>query len=758
MALTFRPRHRLTCLALSLVFSSHSFALGLSAASGQAVLGEPLRISIPLLGVTEGPPATDCFRIAAPEAPMDADYVLRDGRVRVESSQGQTRLIVVSSRPWHQPVVEFRIVASCHGADLARDYLLLVSLPAVPSVPSTLAPAARELAAPTASAAAPTANVVSASIAVAPKHAATPNAAPPAPNPAAPAPNPAASSPAAGDTLRLSAATNLNALAREHYPNNREARDEYRRLMAQANPALLMGKGAWGGIPLAAGTVLVVPANLPKPDTEVVREKSAQPAAKDVPAPKQAPAAPAPVASAKTAPPAVSTKPTDRLVIGGDSSVRIKPLSPREVASAMDRLERMLEDQGRTQQGMTESLKSLDLAFADVRKLLLGFDERMKQLEVERARAEAARAKAMALLEEERSKFGVVQMLLVVLASGLIGAGLLHFHHRLQLRRMAPHGGSSIRPLPVTDDRDEGSVGSGENLAAGEFDDNEFVAPSPRAAAPGPAPVHIPTPIPVPVSAPSLSPAVTATPVPALVIPAAAITVLPPVVQKIPVSRLPTPVTMEPPSMAPVIDTIVAPQQPAPVVEAPQSPMIEFEFDLHPPGAVPLAPTFSPPVDAATITTPTAFERAVTETHSDPTLELAALMESMGLARGAAQTLIDHIRANPRGALGHWLKLIEINQRAGLQNDFGASLDELRVKFNVAIDETGSPSVSASLADYPHLSGELVAHWQKPECGEFLTQLIEDTREGTRAGFPHAVAEEILLLTAMNQDILASAV
>ena len=70
----------------------------------------------------------------------------------------------------------------------------------------------------------------------------------------------------AGETLRLERDTNLNNLARARYPGNQTTRDLFRRLMVQANPSLFVGGAAVGAVPLTAGTVLVVPPNLPPPE------------------------------------------------------------------------------------------------------------------------------------------------------------------------------------------------------------------------------------------------------------------------------------------------------------------------------------------------------------------------------------------------------------------------------------------------------------------------------------------------------------
>jgi len=66
-----------------------------------------------------------------------------------------------------------------------------------------------------------------------------------------------------GESLRLDGATNLNALARARYPDNLPARNEYRRLMALANPSVFAGRVRVGSASLKAGTVLAIPSDLP---------------------------------------------------------------------------------------------------------------------------------------------------------------------------------------------------------------------------------------------------------------------------------------------------------------------------------------------------------------------------------------------------------------------------------------------------------------------------------------------------------------
>ncbi len=140
---------------------------------------------------------------------------------------------------------------------------------------------------------------------------------------------------------------------------------------------------------------------------------------------------------------------------------------------------------------------------------------------------------------------------------------------------------------------------------------------------------------------------------------------------------------------------------------------------------------------------------------SDPAtaaIELANIMTSMGLGHSAAQTLVEHIRENPRQSLHQWLKLLEIHRLNGNKEEFEKHAGEVRLHFNVQPDEWDAPggSTRASLEDYPHIRSRLVKLWRTPEAAQFLQTLLMDNRDGTRTGFPQAVAEEILLLIAIT--------
>lgn len=137
--------------------------------------------------------------------------------------------------------------------------------------------------------------------------------------------------------------------------------------------------------------------------------------------------------------------------------------------------------------------------------------------------------------------------------------------------------------------------------------------------------------------------------------------------------------------------------------------------------------------------------------HFNQAIELADIMLSMGLGQGAADTLIEQIRQEPKQALRHWLKLLEIYRRTGQQEEFERSAEELRQHFNVSPgDWLSPPALHASLEDYPHIATRLVELWDKPGCLPYLQNLLSDNRGGARSGFPQAVAEELLLLVALD--------
>ncbi|MEC5386716.1 hypothetical protein VVD49_13345 [Uliginosibacterium sp. H3] len=134
-------------------------------------------------------------------------------------------------------------------------------------------------------------------------------------------------------------------------------------------------------------------------------------------------------------------------------------------------------------------------------------------------------------------------------------------------------------------------------------------------------------------------------------------------------------------------------------------------------------------------------------------VELAEIMMSFGRVQGAAQTLSDFIRANPKQAVKPWVKLLEVYKAANMRPEFDALTSQLNKTFNVKPvtwdDFDVALRAPESLENISHLSQKVCELWGKRECQTFLHGLLRDNRQGTRQGFPLAIVDEILLLLAI---------
>lgn len=144
----------------------------------------------------------------------------------------------------------------------------------------------------------------------------------------------------------------------------------------------------------------------------------------------------------------------------------------------------------------------------------------------------------------------------------------------------------------------------------------------------------------------------------------------------------------------------------------------------------------------------------------DDAIELADVLISMGIAGGAAQALVERIQANPRQALSHWLKLLEVYRHNGKRAEFEHAVEEIRATFNVYPGSWNAsrnirPRPKTSLESYPHIAMQLKKLWPSPTCVDYLLSLLADNRDGKRIGFPVVVVEEIILLLAVLRSILS---
>jgi hypothetical protein len=192
--------------------------------------------------------------------------------------------------------------------------------------------------------------------------------------------------------------------------------------------------------------------------------------------------------------------------------------------------------------------------------------------------------------------------------------------------------------------------------------------------------------------------------------------------------------------------------------EPPQSPIIDFILEEADPATVVAdLPKRSKP--SMPLITPAEVSSQLKKKNVEPTLQLAEIMLSMGLEQGAAQTLVEYTEANPKHAIYHMLKLLGIYRKRGLHQEFQETAEKLRKNFNIQAEDwaTSDRAEAPSLEGFSRVSEHVQSIWDQPEeCITYLRHLIEDNRDGARAGFPQSVAEEILMLVEVLKETSGS--
>lgn len=171
------------------------------------------------------------------------------------------------------------------------------------------------------------------------------------------------------------------------------------------------------------------------------------------------------------------------------------------------------------------------------------------------------------------------------------------------------------------------------------------------------------------------------------------------------------------------------------------------------------APAAPAPFDAEAETLPPLQpgDSELAEEH-DSAVELADIMISFGRVHGAAETLADFIRSNPKQAITPWLKLMDVYRMAGMRMEFDALARQLNKTFNVKtvtwdnFDEARKPA--KGLEDLPHIVAALTESWGTRECQAYLEKLLRDNRDGAREGFPIAIIDDILALAGILEEQL----
>ena len=142
----------------------------------------------------------------------------------------------------------------------------------------------------------------------------------------------------------------------------------------------------------------------------------------------------------------------------------------------------------------------------------------------------------------------------------------------------------------------------------------------------------------------------------------------------------------------------------------------------------------------------------------DSAVELADIMVSFGRLHGAAETLADFIRSNPKQAVTPWLKLMEVYRAADMRPEFDALARQLNKTFNVkAVTWENFEQArrhGGSLEALPHILLQLTKLWGTRDCQGYIENIVRDNRDGTRQGFPLDVVDELLTLSAVLEEQL----
>jgi hypothetical protein len=626
------------------------YPLGLGKVIGEPVLGEPLRLEIPLLGSIEQALDSDCVNLRRPPESLEEDYLPGDLTARVDKQSGPARLLLTTRSALHQPLVEFRLAITC-GYNLSNDYLLTVSPRSSGQPPATGNPQ------PSATLTVSTSGAVES-----PATAASPETGQGMPDGMA------------AKAYVIDRPMTLQQLARLHFPGPLR-QERFIRWVAEANPEVFTGVANLSQHKLGTGLRLLTPSGVPprRPgdhQTIAAAGKEIAPTGGETALSPESKPAPATRAVARDG----SDPRRDRLVVSAGNGRDL-----RETMALVERLTSMVEQQMAAQTANDEKIQALEASSAELNKYVTQVEASARQRETQLQAEQAAMQKTL----EEQTERGWWQLLVAVVAGGLLGAALMLIYRLFSTKEPGLRGDAADALLAAIP-----SVGLGNDsprtASASQQDSSTATAETIATKAAADA-----------IASPAAAP--------------------PPVKNAAPRRATVEPIEFEPPARG--------------SAQARQERMSSQTSG-----------------DAATKDT------------SDPAtaaIELANIMTSMGLSESAAQTLVEHIRENPRQSLHHWLKLLELHRLNGNRDEFERSTEELRQHFNVRADEWESSSLASprdSLENYSHIRSRLIDLWRKSECVQFLQSLLMDNREGTRAGFPLPVAEEILLLIAIQSN------
>ncbi|PKO25530.1 MAG: hypothetical protein CVU35_03750 [Betaproteobacteria bacterium HGW-Betaproteobacteria-8] len=145
-----------------------------------------------------------------------------------------------------------------------------------------------------------------------------------------------------------------------------------------------------------------------------------------------------------------------------------------------------------------------------------------------------------------------------------------------------------------------------------------------------------------------------------------------------------------------------------------------------------------------------------TEFETEDALQQARILVGSGKPKSAIELLDRAINAETPQPLETWLYLLDLCREAALRTEFENYAQKLHHHFNVMTPQWEKVEipliVASSLEEFPHISEQLVKHWQDGSADAYLQSLLTDNRGGERAGFGPEVMQEILLLQGLLKN------
>lgn len=370
---------------LALALSSDVQAIGLGEAAGQAIIGQPLYLEIPVLPGAGNLPDGTCFQVRHGFSEIHQEFALRRARVQLVRQQDVARLVLTAD-VIRDPVVNFSIAVGC-GFEYVREYLILPNLSAaqteaLPVPAQTQLPQVHHL----------------------PQLPQLPQA--PA-RPLLPSPEDA--------VLSIGSDTTLETLAGKKYPLQPKARQKFILMMLHANPVVAARDSL-----ISAGSELQVPQGLPKRRT------------------KPAPAAVAGKSDRRTPPtlPAAATssaKMQDKLVIGAGVVAGAAGVDESEarIVADLELLIPVLKQQNQFQDALIRKLARLEGDYTRLQERFTRMEERVNRINADW------------MVEKNIPKStnpDLLQLVIAAIAGGSIMALILLALQRWQARQHAAKG------------------------------------------------------------------------------------------------------------------------------------------------------------------------------------------------------------------------------------------------------------------------------------------------------------------------------